>query len=62
MPAVSKEQQRAAGMALAAKRGEIPVSKLQGSALQMYKSMTEKQLEEYASTKTTTLPYRKGKR
>ena len=49
MPAESQEQQRAAGMALAAKRGEIPVSDLKGAAKDMYNSMTEEQLRELAS-------------
>jgi len=48
MPPVSKSQQRAAGIALAAKRGEIPVSKLKGAARSMFNSMTEKQLREFA--------------
>ena len=48
MPAVSPEQQRAAGMALAAKRGEIPVSDLKGAAKDMYNSMSEEQLRELA--------------
>lgn len=55
MPAKSKAQQKAAGAALAAKRGEIPKSKLQGASKSMAKSMTEKELDELASTK------RKGK-
>ena len=59
MPAKSKVQQKAAGMALAAKRGKVPVSRLKGSALQMYKSMTAKQLEDFASTKRKGLPKRK---
>jgi len=50
MPSVSKSQQSAAGLALSAKRGQIPVSKLKGAALSMYKSMTISQLKEYAST------------
>ncbi|KKN29858.1 hypothetical protein LCGC14_0839870 [marine sediment metagenome] len=52
MPAQSEEQQRAAGMALAAKRGEIPVSDLKGAARDMYNSMTEEQLRELASKPT----------
>lgn len=52
MPAVSEEQQRAAGMALAAKRGEIPVSDLKGAAKDMYNSMTEAQLRELARKPT----------
>jgi Protein of unknwon function (DUF3008) len=55
MPAKSKAQQRAAGMALSAKRGETPESKLKGPAKSMEESMSEKELEKMASTK------RKGK-
>ena len=55
MPAKSAAQQKAAGAALAAKRGETPESKLKGASKQMEKSMSEKQLEEFAHTK------RKGK-
>jgi len=55
MPAKSKAQQMAAGAALSAKRGEIKKSELQGASKEMYESMSEKQLEEFASTK------RKGK-
>jgi len=55
MPAKSKAQQKAAGAALSAKRGDTPKSKLQGSSKGMAESMSEKQLEELASTK------RKGK-
>lgn len=55
MPAKSKAQQKAAGAALAAKRGEIPKNKLQGASKSMVESMTEKELDELASTK------RKGK-
>jgi hypothetical protein len=55
MPAKSKAQQKAAGAALSAKRGETPKSKLQGASKSMEKSMSEKQLDKLASTK------RKGK-
>jgi hypothetical protein len=55
MPAKSKAQQKAAGAALAAKRGEQKVSNLKGASKSMYESMTEEQLEEFASAK------RKGK-
>jgi hypothetical protein len=55
MPAKSKAQQKAAGAALAAKRGEIKKSELKGASRSMADSMTEKQLDELASTK------RKGK-
>jgi len=60
MPATSKAQQKAAGAALAAKRGEEPKSKLKGASLQMEESMSEKQLEEFASTKRKGLPNKKG--
>jgi hypothetical protein len=59
MPARSKAQQRAAGMALAAKRGEIDPATLRGAARQMYVSMTERQLEDYASTPRKGLPEHK---
>lgn len=55
MPAKSAAQQKAAGAALAAKRGETPESKLKGASKQMENSMSEEQLEEFARTK------RKGK-
>lgn len=58
MPAKSKAQQQAAGVALAAKRGEIPVSRLRGSALSMYNSMSMAQLEELASGRREGLPKR----
>jgi hypothetical protein len=59
MPAHSKAQQKAAGAALSAKRGEMPKSKLKGASKEMVDSMTEKQLEEFASTKRKGLPERK---
>jgi hypothetical protein len=55
MPAKSKSQQKAAGAALSAKRGDTKVSELQGASKSMYESMSEKELDEMASTK------RKGK-
>jgi len=55
MPAKSKAQQKAAGAALSAKRGETSKSDLKGASKQMVKSMTEKELEELATTS------RKGK-
>jgi hypothetical protein len=56
MPAKSKSQQRAVGAALAAKRGELNVSKLQGASKQMYESMSEEELEDFASTSLEGLP------
>ena len=55
MPAQSKAQQKAAGAALSAKRGDTKVSELQGASKEMYDSMSEDELEDMASTK------RKGK-
>lgn len=59
MPAKSKNQQQAAGMALAAKRGEMPKSELKGAAKDMYESMTKKELKEYAETDRKNLPEKK---
>ena len=59
MPATSKAQQKAAGAALAAKRGEIKKSELFGASKDMYESMSEEQLEEFASTKRKKLPEKK---
>lgn len=52
MPSKNEKQRAAAGAALAAKRGEKPVSELYGASKQMYESMSEKQLREYASKPT----------
>jgi hypothetical protein len=48
MPAKSKAQQKAAGAALSAKRGDTPKSKLKGPSKKMAESMNEKQLEDFA--------------
>lgn len=50
MPAKSKAQQKAAGAALAAKRGEQKVSDLAPPSKSMYKSMDEDELKKMAST------------
>jgi hypothetical protein len=50
MPARSAAQQKAAGAALSAKRGDTPKNKLKGASKSMM-SMSEKQLEELAHTK-----------
>lgn len=50
MPAKSKAQQKAAGAALSAKRGETPESQLQGASRSMEQSMSETELEKMAST------------
>lgn len=59
MPATSKAQQKAAGAALAAKRGEIGKSDLQGASRDMFETMSESELEELASTSREGLPDRK---
>lgn len=56
MKAKSKAQQKAAGAALSAKRGEIRKSELQGASVEMYESMSESELEEMASTDHDGLP------
>lgn len=55
MPAKSAAQQKAAGAALSAKRGDTPKTELKGASKSMLESMSEKQLEELARTR------RKGK-
>lgn len=58
MPAQSKAQQKAAGAALAAKRGEA--KDLRGASKDMLRSMTERELEELARTPRKDLPEKKG--
>lgn len=55
MPAKSKAQQKAAGAALSAKRGDTAESELKGPSKGMYESMSETELEKMAGSK------RKGK-
>ena len=55
MPAKSKAQQMAAGAAVSAKRGDTKKSDLKGASRDMYASMSENHLEDFASTE------RKGK-
>ncbi len=59
MPARSKAQQMAAGAALSAKRGETKISSLKGASKEMAESMTEKKLDDLASTSHKGLPDRK---
>jgi hypothetical protein len=59
MKAQSKAQQKAAGAALAAKRGEIDREELQGASREMFDTMTEAELEEMASVSREDLPERK---
>lgn len=56
MPAKSKAQQKAAGGALAAKRGKMDKSQLQGASKEMYDSMSEEKLEDFAEAEREGLP------
>ena len=56
--AVSKAQQKAAGAALAAKRGDTPKSELKGASKEMM-DMSTKELEKFAGTKHKGLPEKK---
>ncbi|NLT71118.1 MAG: DUF3008 family protein [Verrucomicrobiaceae bacterium] len=60
MPAKSKKQQKAAGAALAAKRGETKKSSLKGASREMVESMSEKELRDLAATKRKNLPEKKS--
>ncbi len=60
MPAKSKAQQKAAGAALSAKRGDTKVKELKGASKSMYESMSEKELDEMASTKRKGKPEHKS--
>jgi hypothetical protein len=62
MPSKSKAQQKAAGAALSAKRGDTKKSELKGPARDMYESMSERQLKEFAETSRKKLPSKKKKK
>lgn len=47
----NKDQQTAARIALAAKKGKFPKYKLKGASRSMYKSMTIAELEDFAESK-----------
>jgi hypothetical protein len=51
MPAESKKQATAARIALAAKKGKIPKSKLTGASKEMMAGMSKRQLKKYTKTK-----------
>jgi Protein of unknwon function (DUF3008) len=61
MPAKSKKQQMAAGAALAAKRGERSKASLKGASRQMANSMSERQLVDFAKTKTQRIAAQKNR-
>jgi len=58
MPSVSIAQKKAASIALAAKRGKIHPSKLQGASREMYDSMADSDLKDFAGTDSSRLPYK----
>lgn len=60
MPATSKAQQKAAGAALSAKRGETKKSDLKGASKSMEKSMSAKELSDMASTRREGKPEHKS--
>jgi hypothetical protein len=60
MPAKFQAQQKAAGAALSAKRGDTPKSKLKGASKQMADSMSQKQLEDFAKGSTKGKPEHAG--
>ena len=57
-PAKSEQQQKAAGLALAAKRKEVDPSRLRGAAKEMYESMTVGELRKFAGTSHRGIPKR----
>jgi len=61
MPAKSGAQQKAAGAALSAKRGDTPKSKLRGASKSMVDSMSEKELEKMAHSSRKDKPEHKKK-
>ena len=61
MPAKSKAQQKAAGAALSAKRGETKKGSLKGASRSMYESMSEKKLREMAGTPRKGKPEKAAK-
>ena len=62
MPAKSRAQQQAAGIALSAKEGKTPKSKLRGASKQMAQSMSESELKKMASTSRKGKPEHKSKK
>jgi hypothetical protein len=59
MKAKSQAQQRAAGAALSAKRGETQLKDLKGASRDMAHSMSERELEDMAATRIKNKPQHK---
>lgn len=57
--AVSQQQQKLMGLALAYKRGEIGADEISPQAKAMADKMSEKDLEDFAKTKHKGLPVKK---
>jgi hypothetical protein len=62
VPAKSKAQQEAAGIALSVKEGKKPKSSLKGASKSMEKSMSESELKKMASTSRKGKPEHVGKK
>ena len=60
MPALSQQQQKLMGLALAYKRGKVSSSDVSKTVKQLANSMSEKELEKYASTSHEGLPKKVG--
>ena len=60
MPALSQQQQKLMGLALAYKRGKVSSSDVSKSVKQLAGSMSEKELEKYAGTSHKGLPKKVG--
>ena len=56
MPAQSQQQQKLFGLALSVKRGDTPRSEASEDVLGIVDSMSEKEIEDFASTKHKGLP------
>lgn len=62
MPAKSRAQQEAAGIALSVKQGDKSKSSLKGASKSMYDSMSGKELKKMASTSRKGKPEHKSKK
>ncbi len=60
MPALSQQQQKIMGLALSYKRGNTPGSEVSQAVKNLANSMSEKELEKYASTSHKGLPKKVG--
>ena len=56
MPALSKQQQKLFGLALAVKRGDVPKSKVSDEIKGIVSRMSEKDIKKFTSTKHKGLP------